>query len=332
MIIISQRNTKLTQDEFKERMSKINPNIIFLSEYKSRKQRILCECTICGNQWNPMAGKLLDKRGCPKCAIKKRPQSCPQTQESFLEKFEKGKDENVILLEPYKNSSTKILCECKECGNRWKTIPTSLIAGHGCPKCGYNKIRKKTSKSHEQFIKEFEQFGNPNIEILGTYISCSFKLQVRCKECGRVWDMSPIKLLYGHQGCVDCYRKHNIGENNPSWNPNKTDEDRLKGRKYKEYTEFIKQALKKDKYTCQITGENSSSLNVHHLNGYSWDIENRLNLDNVITITEDIHREFHKMFGYNGAKKEDFVEFVKILYNQNRINSEKYNELINRLK
>lgn len=40
---MKQRNTKLTQEEFDERMKNINPNIKVLSEYTRRKDNLLLE-------------------------------------------------------------------------------------------------------------------------------------------------------------------------------------------------------------------------------------------------------------------------------------------------
>ena len=64
---MKQRNTKLTQEEFDERMKNINPNIKVLSEYTRRKDKTDCICLICDTRWTTTFDKLLEKRGCPKC-------------------------------------------------------------------------------------------------------------------------------------------------------------------------------------------------------------------------------------------------------------------------
>lgn len=84
---MKQRNTKLTQEEFDERMKNINPNIKVLSEYTRRKDKTDCICLICDTRWTTTFDKLLEKRGCPKCAIKKMKQCQPQSNEEFLSKF-----------------------------------------------------------------------------------------------------------------------------------------------------------------------------------------------------------------------------------------------------
>ena len=331
-IIMAQRNTKLTQEEFLERMNIINPNIKILSKYIRRKDRVECYCLNCGNIWSPTADKLLQGRGCPICAIKNRPQCLPQSNDDFIEKFNEFGNKDVILLEEYTNSSTKIHCKCKKCENEWYAIPPSLLNGHGCSKCGIETMKSKTRKTHEKFMEEFREVGNPRIEIIGKYVSTNFDIKVRCKECGKIWDASPIKILYSGQGCMECYRKNNFGENNPRWNPNKTNEERVIKRKYEEYDNFLKSVLIRDNYTCQITGQKGYKLVVHHLNGYNWDKENRTNIDNAITLSKEIHIEFHKKYGYGNNTKEQFIDFVELLHKDNRITDDGYNSLLKRLK
>ena len=231
-------------------------------------------------------------------------------------------------MDKYKNSSTKLHCKCKKCNNEWETLPTSLLKGHGCPKCGHQLMKEKERKTHEQFIKEFNEVGNQNIEILGKYISCTHKIKVRCKKCGRVWEMSPIKLLYAGQGCSSCYRKECVGENHPNWNPNKTQDERILERHYMEYYDFVNKVFERDNYICQITGQVGGALVVHHLNGYNWDIENRTNVDNGITLSKEIHKKFHKIYGYGDNTKEQFLDFVHQLYKQKEITDDGYNLLL----
>ena len=329
---MKQRNTKLTQEEFDERMKNINPNIKVLSKYTRRKDKTDCICLICDTRWTTTFDGLLEKKGCPKCAIKKMKQCQPQSNEEFLSKFNNSGNKNVIILDKYKNSSTKLHCKCKKCNNEWETLPTSLLKGHGCPKCGHQLMKEKERKTHEQFIKEFNEVGNQNIEILGKYISCTHKIKVRCKKCGRVWEMSPIKLLYAGQGCSSCYRKECVGENHPNWNPNKTQDERILERHYMEYYDFVNKVFERDNYICQITGQVGGALVVHHLNGYNWDIENRTNVDNGITLSKEIHKKFHKIYGYGDNTKEQFLDFVHQLYKQKEITDDGYNLLLKKLK
>ena len=107
-------------------------------------------------------------------------------------------------------------------------------------------------------------------------------------------------------------------ENNPNWNPNITDEERIIKRKYKEYEEFRTKVFKRDNYTCQLSGQIGGKLVVHHLNGYMLSESERLDINNGITLTEEIHKKFHKMYGYKNNTKEQFEEFI-IKYNNKEV-------------
>lgn len=64
---------------------------------------------------------------------------------------------------------------------------------------------------------------------------------------------------------------------------------------------------------CQCCKGTSKNLNAHHLNGYHWFVEGRFNVENGITLCEDCHKQFHKLYGMRNNTKEQFEEF-KIKY------------------
>ena len=65
---------------------------------------------------------------------------------------------------------------------------------------------------------------------------------------------------------------------------------------------------------------------------YNWDIENRTNVDNGITLSKEIHKKFHKIYGYGNNTKEQFLDFVHQLYKQKEITDDGYNLLLEKLK
>ena len=78
--------------------------------------------------------------------------------------------------------------------------------------------------------------------------------------------------------------------------------------------EFIRTVMERDEYTCQICYKTNCALAVHHLNGYNWDVENRYNPDNGITLCEECHKDFHKQYGRGDNTLQQFNEYA----NQNR--------------
>ena len=59
---------KLNIDIVKERVYKLNPNILILdTDYKNTNERLHCRCLVCNHEWNPICNNLLAGRGCPEC-------------------------------------------------------------------------------------------------------------------------------------------------------------------------------------------------------------------------------------------------------------------------
>ena len=115
--------------------------------------------------------------------------------------------------------------------------------------------------------------------------------------------------------CLQCACKiFNGGENSYKWNPNLTDEERENNNnnRYKNidgYLEFTRIVRKRDNYSCVVCGSKYDTK-VHHLNGFSWDIENRINPDNGVCLCNRCHEIFHKLYGKGNNTKEQFEEWT----------------------
>ena len=58
--------------QFESELYAINPEIQLLGEYKVSKQKVMCKCNICGHEWTALPSNLLRRRGCPKCARRRK--------------------------------------------------------------------------------------------------------------------------------------------------------------------------------------------------------------------------------------------------------------------
>lgn len=296
-----------THEEFIEEMRIKHPNIEVLDKYVDNNTKIKVRCKVDGHEWYSTRRRLINQNhGCPKCYGNNK-----KSHEDFIKEFyEKNPNaENIEILSEYKNNKTKIKCCCKVDGHIWYAIGDSLLRGHGCPKCAGN-----INKNHEQFVEEMK-FINPNIEILGEYINCKTKIKCRCRIDGEIWYPIPSDLLKG-KGCNKCAIRNNTGENHYNWKSNLTEDERVLSRKNHEYNQFVKTVLEYFNYTCQLSGQYGGKLSVHHLNGYNWCIEGRMDINNVIVITKEIHKEFHDIYGRGNNTKEQFEEFIQNYYNK----------------
>lgn len=114
------------------------------------------------------------------------------------------------------------------------------------------------------------------------------------------------------RGCPKCSQRKFCGENNPRWNSELTDEERETGRNYSDYKEWREKVFQRDNYTCQVTGK-QGRLVAHHLYSYDKNKNKRLDINNGITILEEIHKQFHSIYGYGNNTLEQWEEFINNL-------------------
>jgi len=128
---ISQR---LSNDSFVDRIKGKSPNIMLLSEYKTAKDYIDCECLVCHHKWKARGYNLHTGFGCPNCANKRVGDSSRATQ-AYFERRLKEAIPTAIPVGKYINSKTPVEIECGECHKIYNGIPFNLYKGEGCPYC-----------------------------------------------------------------------------------------------------------------------------------------------------------------------------------------------------
>ena len=65
-------------------------------------------------------------------------------------------------------------------------------------------------------------------------------------------------------------------------------------RNSKEYMAWRLEVFKRDGFKCQICGKVGGELNAHHIKRFSTYLNERLNVDNGITLCKKCHREIHR--------------------------------------
>lgn len=224
----------------------------------------------------------------------------------------------------------KIMKVCTNCGGlkhinkfyKKKTKKGNITRESHCKQCKEEKRSRRYKSTCEFCGLEFTS-GVKNQRFCSNKCrgkSRDNKVKYNCEICGAECEESEQHYLKSkHHFCgVECshiWQSINwAGENSPLWNPNLTQQERERCRiSSKEYDEWRLEVYKRDKYTCQCCKQSKSGhLNAHHLNGYNWDKENRYNTNNGVTLCEDCHKEFHKLYGKGNNTKEQFEEYLKI--------------------
>lgn len=144
----------------------------------------------------------------------------------------------------------------------------------------------------------------------------TYRIKVQCDCCNKIYFISYQDYYQrNHNGEIYCHKcamkLFNTGENNYLWNSNITKEEREEQRSYPEYVKLVKKVMTRDQYICKICGgHKSGDLIVHHLNGYNWCKEGRLDEKNCITLCQNCHGSFHSIYGYGNNTKEQFEQWT----------------------
>ena len=239
-------------------------------------------------------------RRCQSCGLERLRESRRSSDEEVKKMFE-GSPE-VYIDSWLGEGRTYVKYLCSE-GHEITQVLYSFKAGHRCMKCSTEESRRRYQLSIEEVSRELKEMG---MEFIDTeYINMDKPFKYRC-SCGResVGYLSALRKGF-RCGCLIPR-----GESSPMWNPNLTEEDRIKGRNYLEYDEWYKSVYRRDDYTCQRCGSRGGRLHAHHIYSYSRYPELRTEIDNGITLCRTCHINFHWEYGYKEATPEDFYVYM----------------------
>lgn len=175
--------------------------------------------------------------------------------------------------------------------------------GYDIPRRKDKQGRLKVQRGTKLKVKVYDLPSGSNVAV-----------QVKCDGCGKILNISYNRYTTlnrdGLYYCHKCVMKLYSGQNHGNWNPEKTDEERIIQRNYPEYVEFTKRVLARDNYTCRCCGKRNTKLFAHHLNGYHWYVEGRIDDSNAIALCEECHKAFHNLYGRKNNTKEQFEEWI----------------------
>lgn len=178
-----------------------------------------------------------------------------------------------------KRSQIKVLCKCDKCGKENLIIFSQLdkSGNYFCKKCRMNTF---------EIIE--------NLRKIHTGKPLSQETRIKLSE-----------------SLIKTNRKR---ENHPNWNPNKTEEDRIKGRYISGLGNWRNEVLKRDHYTCQCCGyigaKNDGILISHHIKNYYNNEDQRTIINNGITLCKNCHKDFHRNYGVKHNDEIQLNEFL----------------------
>lgn len=198
-------NLLLTQEEYVERISKDFPHIEVIGTYINAKTAIAHKCLIHDIIWDTTPSTIQKGCGCYKCGEEKLKEALCKTQEKYIKEVEII-NPHITVLGKYINNSTPILHRCKIHNIEWDAIPCNILLGNGCKECGKEKIRKKLTKTHEEYVKDLGE-SNSFVEVVESYLGVCTPILHKCKIHNIIWKMTPQVALRGTK-CPACTESH----------------------------------------------------------------------------------------------------------------------------
>ena len=186
------KKAKLVHNELYD-YSKVN--------YKNSHTKVCIICEKHGEFWQSPASHIHGS-GCPFCRGNKS-----YTLSNFIDCAKKlHGDKYDYSKVDYVNSQTKVCIICPKHGEFWMA-PGNHLAGHGCPKCAFEKNKDVLRSNTEEFIEKAKRIHGDKYDYSDVnYYNSNTPVQIRCIKHGE-FSQTP-KLHLNGCGCPKCQQSH----------------------------------------------------------------------------------------------------------------------------
>lgn len=245
----------------------------------------------------------------------------------------------ILLDDKYIDGRTPLKFECREHGVFYK--PFSLIIANsgevGCQECGKSRSINAKKISEDEVIKRLDNCNFKHKYIEGSFCGVRQPIKAICSMHGEFQTYLSV-IENGSNGCSACSIEGRSGENHHSWKGGITP---LHNHIRSNITKWKMDSFNIYDYRCCITGNCDNNI-IHHLVGFTYILKEtleslRYEVKNVINdysekelkfiedkclelhykyplgvcLTEEIHKEFHSIYGYGENTPEQFYEFYR---------------------
>jgi very-short-patch-repair endonuclease len=132
-----------------------------------------------------------------------------KTNLEFIEEIKVLTNDEYIFTEEYIDTSTKIECQHKTCGNKWKVTPRNFLSCNvRCPKCRILSNANKRRKDNEYFNSRIPEIDREFYILKSNYIDNRKKVKIFHTVCNNEYEVSP-ENFYAGKRCPICAHTRN---------------------------------------------------------------------------------------------------------------------------
>lgn len=197
---------KLTQQEFVEKALSRAPRYVDLSQFvytnSAGKSTAICP------EHGPFitsANALMNRIGCPKCALISRSAKRRMTIEEFLSRSKEVHGDTYDYSRVnFRGATHHVTIVCKQHGE-FLQLPTQHMAGQGCRLCGHLRIGAKSRLEVKEVVSRLRGIHGDRYVYDKVGERNGKKLTVTCREHGD-FTATLTNLLHNQSGCPECGR------------------------------------------------------------------------------------------------------------------------------
>jgi len=225
-----------------------------------------------------------------------------------------------------KNSASRIQYQCDKCGIIKETPYSVFNRSNNCY-CHKCKLRISGEERVDKSIigKRFNR-----LVVLERSYRKNDRWYWLCQcDCGNKHHVISKDLKNGNVGSCKCLQrerkiegvrkssKERVGPKHHAWNHNLTEEQRS----LRQHQKFMlkrtsRSCFERDRFKCIICDSNKK-IHAHHLNSWKYFPEDRISVDNLMTLCDSCHKQYHKSVKLKEVTKENFNIYLKNIKEQN---------------
>lgn len=329
--------------------------VLLDTEYINIHQKMECVCPKHpNNKFFISYNNIKSSKGCPDCNKRKRSRnsfSFEKIKESFL-------DNGLVVKEGqekiYKNTMSIVEATCIEHPEETVFVSYNKVnrRKYPCSKCKKERHPETLKLTFTEVNERFQNIGLI-LEEGQNYRGCDKPLKFRCvSHPDKVQMKSYRDVRHRTYPCDYCYDEIRRGDTSPNWKGGRSEVQKFVRWNLREWK---KDVLAKDNGKCVITGDLADkTFPVHHLlsaktifedvvKEVNFEIKESISkhteeeleiLSNIfsqkhsvhlgVVLRPDIHKLFHRIYGYKNNTPQQFEEFKEI-FNHISVDNALYN-------